>query len=119
MTDGIYYNMMYTEGLPKKHLNSIKTCIALGERPKNIVIGVDDISFFVDPEWHLGQLYRLEFPFTGSLLEKARFYIRYLDSITTLQSLKTILAYQGHDTDKMKLYYTTGTEDLTFDIPFN
>jgi hypothetical protein len=119
MTGGTYYDMMYSEGLPYEHLQTLKAFISHGEIPKNVIIGVDDISCFVDPSFHEGQLYRLAYPYDGSLLDKAGFYLRYLDTITTLQSLSTIRAYGEADESAVERYYSTGTENLNLPTAFD
>lgn len=119
MTGGTYYNMMYSEGVPYEHLKSLEAMILNGEIPKNVVIGVDDIACFVDPEFHTQQLYRLAYPYEGSLIDKAGFYLRYLDTITTLQSLATIKAHGEPDAATVERYYATGTENLTLPTAFN
>lgn len=119
MKGGSYYDMMYSEGLPYEHLKTLKAFISHGVIPKNVLMGVDDISYFVDPAWHEGQLYRLSFPYEGDFYDKLGFYIRYLDIITTLQSLKTIRKYGEPNLEKVERYYRTGTEDLTVERPFD
>lgn len=119
LTDGNYYNMMYSEGLPKEHLHTLQTFLAKGEVPKNVIIGVDDISYMVPPEWHEGQLYRLEYPFMGSIWDKAGFFIRYFDTITTLQSLATIRDYGEPKEERVTRFYATGTEELDGTMQFN
>ncbi len=113
MTGGNYYNMMYSEGLPYEHFKTLKAMIANGEMPKNVLIGVDDISCFVDPDFHKKQLYRLAYPYDGTLTDKAGFYLRYCDTVTTLRSLATIRAHGEPDAGAVERYYRTGTEDLT------
>lgn len=119
MTGGTYYNMMYSEGLPYEHLKTLEAMIANGEIPRNVIIGVDDIACFVDPEFHKKQLYRLAYPYDGTLTDKAGFYIRYLDTITTLQSLSTIKAHGEPDESTVERYYATGTEDLMLPTAFD
>ena len=119
MTGGTYYNMMYSEGVPYEHLKSLEAMISNGEIPKNVIIGVDDIACFVDPEFHNRQLYRLAYPYDGTLVDKVGFYLRYLDTITTLQSLATMKAHGEPDETTVERYYATGTENLTLPTAFN
>ena len=119
MTGGTYYNMMYSEGVPYEHLKSLEAMIGGGEIPKNVIIGVDDIACFVDPEFHNQQLYRLAYPYKGSFVDKLGFYLRYLDTITTLQSLATIKAHGEADETTVERYYATGTENLHLPTAFN
>lgn len=118
MTGGTYYNMMYSEGVPYEHFKTLEAMVTNGEVPKNVIIGVDDIACFVDPEFHKSQLYRLAYPYDGSLTDKAGFYLRYMDTITTLRSLPTIKAHGEQDMSAVERYYTTGTENLTLPTAF-
>lgn len=115
MTGGTYYNMMYSEGLPLEHLHTLKWMISEGEIPRNVIIGVDDISCFVDGELHDEQMYRMEYPYDGSIVDKAGFYLKYMDIITTLESLPTMKEHGAADPEAAERYYTTGTEKL--DLP--
>ena len=56
--NGHYYNMTYSEGLPLEHLSNIKLLIQKGIPIKNVMIGLDDFSYEVDPAKHLQQLLR-------------------------------------------------------------
>ncbi len=109
MTGGTYYNMTYSEGLPYEHYLTLKAMIAGGEIPKNVLVGVDDISCFVDPKFHNDQLYRLSYPYDGTLVDKAGFYLRYCDTITTIRSLPVIKAHGEPDESVTESYYRTGT----------
>lgn len=115
MNDGTYYDMMYSEGLPAEHLQNLKDLLARGIVPKNILLGVDDISWFVDPEFHGNILYRAPFPWSGSLLDKAGFYLKYFDLFTTLKSVQTIRDNVVNDEQWGERLLRTGTENL--DIP--
>lgn len=127
MTGGTYYNMTYSEGLPYEHYQTLKAMIAGGEIPKNVIVGVDDISCFVDPAFHNDQLYRLSYPYEGTLADKAGFYLRYCDIITTLRSLPVIKAHGEPDESVTENYYRTGTGremtdtrifDESLDLPY-
>ena len=91
MNDGRYYDMAYSEGLPGEHLQNIKDMLDRGVKIKNITMAVDDISYFVDPDFHSDQLYRKAFPWNGILSDKAGFYLSYLDLITLSQSIEVIM----------------------------
>lgn len=109
MPGGTYYNMVCSEGLPREHYQVLKAMIAGGETPKNVLVGVDNISFLVDPAYHGDQLYRLPYPYEGSLADKVGFYLRYLDTITTIRSLPAIWAHGEPDEHVVEEYYRTGT----------
>ncbi len=119
MDDGVYYDMMYSEGLPAEHLDNLRVMIERGIIPKNVTVGLDDITYFVDPALHVNQLYRLPFPWDGTLSEKIGFYLRYFDLITLSQSLEVLKEHKQNDPDAMKRLITTGTENLHIVPQFN
>ena len=119
LTDGNYYDMMYSEGVPAEQLDNLKVMISHGIIPKNVTIGVDDISYFVDPALHTNQLYRLNFPWNGSITDKLGFYLRYFDLITLSQSLHVLRNHKINDPDYAKRLLTTGTENLQIPTGFN
>lgn len=53
-----YYNMTYSEGIPKEWLEDIKILIKHNVSIKQIMIGIDDFSFRVNPESHESQYLR-------------------------------------------------------------
>ncbi len=57
--EGKWYNMSYSEGLPAEHLENLRELIEHGIIPKNVMIGVDNLSCFVDPALHENQFYRI------------------------------------------------------------
>lgn len=112
MNDGTYYDMMASEGLPAEHLQILKEFIKRGIVPKNVVIGVDDISYFVDPSTHDNVLYRKMYPFDGTITDQMAFFLRYIDPVTTVRSLKTIQNHEKNEDGFEKRLLTTGTENL-------
>ncbi|SFK74538.1 hypothetical protein SAMN05216390_10385 [Lachnospiraceae bacterium KH1T2] len=119
MTDGNYYDMSYSEGTPAEHLRHLKILIGRGIVPKNVTIGVDDISYFVDPAFHKEQLYRRDFPWNGTVLEKLDFYLAYFDLITLSDSIEVISKHKNTDPDYGERLLETGTENLTIPTGFN
>jgi hypothetical protein len=49
IANGRYYNMTYALGLPQEHLANVKYLLQNGVRIKNIIIGIDEFSYEVDP----------------------------------------------------------------------
>ncbi|MCR5410335.1 MAG: hypothetical protein K6E90_05060 [Lachnospiraceae bacterium] len=117
LDDGVYYDMMYSEGTPAEHYENLVDMIDRGIVPKNVLIGLDDISYFVDPSDHVNQLYRIPFPWRGTLSDKTDFYLRYFDLITLSQSLSVLKEHMNNDNDPgyQTRLLETGTENL--DIP--
>lgn len=81
-----YYNMSYSEGLPKEHLEDITLLLENDIKIKNIIIGLDNISYLVDPSYHENQAPRLsydpDFPFK---------YIKYFKYLALTPSLRIYL----------------------------
>ena len=98
--DGKWYNMSYSEGLPAEHLENLQELIANGIIPKNVMIGVDNISAFVDPSLHQNQFYRIPYPRT----HKLEFYGKYLSIKGVLLSLDVILKHEVTDPDYVERY---------------
>lgn len=77
LKNGHYYNLAYSEGLPLEHLNNIKLLLQKGVKIKNILLGLDEFSYILDPKIHdLQPLRRSHY-----LIEKIRkndFYSYYL-----------------------------------------
>lgn len=119
MNDGTYYDMMYSEGVPSEHYDNLKTMIEHGIIPKNVVLGVDDITFFVDGSFHKDILYRKPFPWDGDALDKAGFFMKYLDLITTVKSIETIRDHDAWDTGFSERILNVGTENLDIESQFD
>lgn len=105
LTDGNYYNMCYSEGLPAEHYENLKILIANGIIPKNVLMGVDNISCFVPPSWHEGQHYRIAYPEKNKL----GFYANYLNFSMITSSLSTILNHVPDDPYWADRFYETGS----------
>ncbi len=56
ISSGRYYNMFYAGGLPGEHLEHIRYLLSNGIAIKNIIIGLDDFSYLIDPQQHLAEL---------------------------------------------------------------
>lgn len=56
------YNMQYSEGVPKEHLDNIKFLIKNGVTMRLVIVGLDDFSYQVDPQKHLSDLMRQPYP---------------------------------------------------------
>ncbi len=119
MDDGDYYDMAYSEGTPGEHLQNLKDMLDRGVKIKNVTMGVDDISYFVDPGFHEDQLYRKPFPWDGSLTDKAGFYLSYLDLITLSQSVEVIMKHKNTDPEYGQRLLATGTENLSIAPDFH
>ena len=119
MNDGHYYDMAYSEGTPGEHLQNLRDMLARGMKIRNVTMGVDDISYFVDPSFHEDQLYRKPYPWSGSMSDKAGFYLSYLDLITLSQSVEVIMKHKNTDPYYGQRIIETGTENLSIQTDFH
>lgn len=107
---GTYYNFWYSEGLPKEHLDNIKLLLKYDIRIKNILIGLDDFSYMVDPETHRSNLLRQPHPLVSGKTFPV-FYAEYF--VKTTNFLSSVRSYILHN------YLHRGTarqSGLVFDI---
>lgn len=86
------YNMTYSMGLPKEHLDNIKTFLSVGIKPKRIYIGVDSLSYTNDPADHFTS--RLWCPYEHLKKDKVTFFKLYFDPAIVGESLSKVI--QGH-----------------------
>ena len=84
-----FYNMTYSEGLPKEFLEDIKLMISNGVKIKTLLIGLDEFSFRVDPNEHLQQPMRR--PYSENLL---KFYMDYLLKAPNYKIIKSSLSFK-------------------------
>ena len=103
--EGTWYNMSYSEGLPKEHLENLREMIEHGIIPKNVMVGVDNISCFVDPSLHENQFYRIPYPRE----DKLGFYAKYLSIRGVIASLEVSLEHETEDPDYVDRYYRSGS----------
>ncbi|MCI8418265.1 MAG: hypothetical protein HFI33_12360 [Lachnospiraceae bacterium] len=102
--EGKWYNMSYSEGLPNEHLENLKEMIAHGIIPKNVMIGVDNISCFVNPALHEKQFYRIPYPRTNLL----SFYANYFSIRGVIKAQEVTGHHQVTDPDYVERYYRSG-----------
>ncbi len=56
--NGKYYNMTYSEGVPKEHAENIQTLLDEDVKIKHVLLGLDEFSYHIDPISHTTQLLR-------------------------------------------------------------
>lgn len=94
ITNGTYYNMACSEAVPEEHLKNIKFLLNNNVTIRNLVIGLDDFSYEVDPHKHDNDLLRQLHPaITGKDLEI--FYAQYF--LKTNRLFSTVKAYITHN----------------------
>ncbi|MCH5279989.1 MAG: hypothetical protein J1E61_00865 [Lachnospiraceae bacterium] len=119
LPEGNWYNFSYSEGLPAEQYETLLTLISHGEIPKQVYLGLDNISYLVDPAYHADQLYRKAYPYEGSVKDKFYFFVSYLDTVTTIESLSVVSEYQGDTESLRQRMYSSGCEDLSLDMEFD
>lgn len=87
IADGKFYNMTYSVGTPAEHLANIRTFLQNGIVPKKIWIGVDSLSYTVNPASHIEE--PLRSPYEFSKENPVKFYMKYFNPVVTFLSLFT------------------------------
>jgi hypothetical protein len=107
---GNYYNMTYSSGIPFQHFKNIKYMVEKGVPIKNLLIGIDQISFFSSPDYPgMKALMRHNYPINIS--EKISFFNSYFFIRPLWSEVKANL--RKVDSEKTKSifsdFYRTGT----------
>ncbi len=112
LKNGRYYNMTYSEGLPKDWLNNIKTFLNNGIEIKNILIALDDFSFTADPNDHLSQPMRIPYENLNKFKIFSTYLFRDPFDLYNKETIKgmSISKYDGSNFD----LYNTGRGFTTF-----
>lgn len=105
VTDGVCYNMYYSEGLPAEHYENITAFLKAGVSIKRIYLGIDDVTCFVNPKMHDDQLIRRPFRSGESNIS---FLWDYLNPSVALLSLETICAHHEEEAGFSERLYSTG-----------
>lgn len=91
LESGRFYNMTYSEGLPQEWLENIKTLLKNGVLIKNIVLGIDDFSFTINPENHKTQLMRVPYEELDSKRIFEMYLLRNPSDAYNLESIKGLI----------------------------
>jgi len=83
------YNMTYNVGLPAEHLANLRTMLAHGVKPKTVYVGLDNVSYTVDPAIHLSD--RMSAPYEYSRAHPVKFWGLYLNASVVVQAIPTLL----------------------------
>lgn len=108
--NGNYYNMTYSEGIPEQHLSNIKLLIKKSVKIKNVLIGLDDFSYEIDPLRHKQELMRLSHYETDTnAMTKIDFYTHYLFKIPSafdMLFIKKVVFNEYYSTKNYDIYKT-------------
>ena len=97
-----WYNLYYSEGVPLEHLEDIRMILKNKVIIKNIIIGLDDISYLIDPALHQKQYLR------KSYINKYRPYFEYFFIRPDFTILSAIMKKHGPYYTKYDEMYDSG-----------
>jgi hypothetical protein len=95
-----FYNMSYSEGVPKEHFADIKLLLQHNVNISNIIIALDNASYLVDPELHVSQLMRK--PYQDGI-DLYRNYLLYFFDRPSMVLHKEIVAHHNFYNDWSQL----------------
>lgn len=97
------YNMTYSEGIPQEHLDNLKTLIQHDIIPKRVYLGVDSLSYTMNPREHYTEHSRISYEYAKK--HPIAFLSLYLDPNMALKSLKTTKAYTPQPNYTERFYH--------------
>ena len=106
LEDARAYNMTGSMALPKEHLDNLRTMLAHGLVPKNVVIEVDDLSYRMDPENNKKEQQRAPYEYLHR--HPLRFAELYLCPRVALDALE-IIRYSDRNRQEEADFYAFGT----------
>lgn len=89
------YNMTYSEGLPKEALDNIRTMVQHGIIPQKIYLGVDSLSYTLDPKDHLTK--GINAPYEYSRTNPVDFWSLYFDPAVVFEAAMTVMTNENTD----------------------
>jgi len=118
LKNGKYYNMTYSEGIPKEHLLNIKLFLEKGVAIKNLLIGLDDFSYKVSFALHqhrgLTKAHYLATK-TNYLTYLKALYLRFPLGEDRSHMIKKLKGVQGFHLDISKQYESYKKAEAAFD----
>jgi len=76
ISDGNYYSLTYSLGVPGEFLQDLKILVKHGVTVKKVIIGLEDLSYREDPAIHLEQYTR--YPYQDDPVEDTRYILKNL-----------------------------------------
>ncbi|MBR1628621.1 MAG: hypothetical protein IJ679_05035 [Lachnospiraceae bacterium] len=110
------YNMTYSMGLPTDHYRNLQTMIEHGIRPKKVFIGVDSLTYTMDPAIHKDYLYQYSYEMSKD--DPLEFWKPYFDASMAFDSLSTTLAYKPKE-NYVSDFYQYGCFAFNYKRPKN
>lgn len=100
------YNMTYSEATPKEIYDTLRIFVDNGVIPKKIFVGVDSLSYTIDPILHESQ--GLSAPYTMSKDDPLDFWKLYLDPAVCLEAYTNIIHKHNEDIYAATRFYDYG-----------
>lgn len=100
------YNMTYSEGTPHEIYDTLKTFVDNNIIPRKIFVGVDSLSYTIDPNWHKSQ--GLSAPYIMSKEEPIDFWKLYFDLAVCFEAYTTITLQHVFDDEVVRKFYEYG-----------
>lgn len=100
------YNMTYSFGIPREHLENIRCFLDAGVKIKTLIINVDEVCCAIDGTDHFTDPMHRPYPIDGNFLD---FYAMYMKPEIVLQSLPIIMKNKYNDgAEWRRNFYETG-----------
>ncbi|MCX6267453.1 MAG: hypothetical protein NTW16_08870 [Bacteroidetes bacterium] len=110
--NGKYFNMTYSNGVPRDHYRDVKLMIRNGVQIKNLLIGIDFLSLLENPKIVENDLLRQPYPI--SLKDKFNFFKSYILFRPAKRVIDLTLS-KKKNVDETKLYTSGIVFDTTAD----
>ena len=121
INDAKYFNMTYSEGIPKEHLLNIKLFINSGVKIENLLIGLDEFSYQVSYDSHQSQGLTKSYYLASGInifLFFKDYFFRYPlgeDRSHIVKKIKNSKKYYNYDISKQEEYYNTRVDNFSKD----
>lgn len=110
--DATCYNMHYSDGLPRNHLDNLRYILKKGVRPRIVLIGLDEFSYKEDPAQHFTDYTRYPYP-PAVRQNVALFYLKYLIRYSSRSMKKPFEGFAEKRQPYQYDHYGTGLETAT------
>lgn len=100
------YNMTYSEGTPHEIYETLKVFVKNNVKPKVIYVGVDSLSYTIDPKEHRKQ--GLSAPYIMTSEDPYHFWKLYFDPAVCFEAYTTITYFHVFDEEAPKRFYRYG-----------
>lgn len=105
--DRTCYNMNYSLGLPRDHLDNLRYILKKAARPRIVLIGLDEFSYKVDPAQHFTDY--LRYPYPPAVHQNAAlFYLKYLIHYSLRSMKEPLEGFEGKRQAFQYDHYGTG-----------